>query len=87
MNYTVTWTRHALRQFLDLWTAATDPDAVDAAASRIDHTLTTDAERRGESRTGDVRILFDPPLAVLFVADPVVGIAYVVSAGWAGAPA
>jgi hypothetical protein len=86
MNYIVTWTRHALRQFHDMWTTATDPDAVDAAATRIDQTLTTDAEQRGESREGDVRILFDPPLAVLFVADADVGAAYVVSAGWSGKP-
>lgn len=74
MNYTVTWTRYALRQLHDLWTTATDPDAVDA-------------EQQGESRQGDVRILFDPPLAVLFVADPDVGVAYVVEADWSGAPA
>jgi hypothetical protein len=48
--------------------------------------LTTDAHLRGESREDDVRILFDPPLAVLFVADVDVGVAYVVSAGWSGEP-
>ena len=87
MNFTVTWTREALRQLLDLWTSATDPDAVDAATLRIDHTLSTDAHQQGESRIDPVRILFDPPLAVLFVADPVVGVAYVVSVGWSGHPA
>lgn len=87
MNYTVSWTRYALRQFLNLWTSATDPDAVDAAATRIDQTLATDAEQQGESRQGDERILFDPPLVVLFVADPDVAVAYVVEVGWSGAPA
>jgi hypothetical protein len=33
MNFVVTWTRHALRQFHDMWTTATDPDAVDEAAT------------------------------------------------------
>ena len=65
MNSVVNWTRPALRQFLDLWTSATDPDAVDAAATRIDQTLSTHAEHQGESRHQNVRILFDPPLAVL----------------------
>jgi hypothetical protein len=87
MNYTVTWTRYALRQFHDLWTTATDPDAVDAAATRIQQSLTNDAEQQGESRQGDVRVLFDPPLAVLFVADPDVAVAYIVEVGWSGAPA
>ncbi len=87
MTYTVNWTRHALRQFQDMWTTATDPDAVDEAATRIGQTLTTDADQRGESREDDVRILFDPPLVVLFVPDVDVGIVYVVSVGWSGAPA
>lgn len=87
MNYLVNWTRPALRQFLDLWTSATDPDAVDAAATRIDQVLSTDADRQGESRHQDVRILLEPPLAVLFVADPSIGIAYVVSVGWSGGTA
>ncbi|QJW95647.1 hypothetical protein [Frigoriglobus tundricola] len=87
MNSTVTWTRAALRQFLDLWTTATDPDAVDAAALRIDQTLSADAHQQGESRTDPVRILFDSPLAVLFVADVDVAVAYVVSVGWSGATA
>ena len=87
MNFSVTWTRAALRQLLDLWTTATDPDAVDAAALRIDQTLSTDAHQQGESRVNPIRILFDPPLAILFVADVDVALAYVVSVGWSGPPA
>ena len=86
MTFIVNWTRHALRQFQDMWTTATDPNAVDAAATRIDQTLSTDADQQGESRDDGVRILFDPPLAVLFVVDADVGVVYVVSAGWSGAP-
>lgn len=87
MTYAVIWTRPALQQFLDLWTSAADPDAVDAAATRIDQTLSLDAHQQGESRQDDVRILFDPPLAALFVADASLGIAHVVSVGWSGPPA
>ncbi len=87
MMFTVTWTRHALQQYLALWTTATDPDAVDAASLRIDQTLSMNADQQGESRTDPIRILFDAPLAVLFVADVDVGVAYVVSVGWSGPPA
>ena len=41
MTSVVNWTRHALRQFNDMWTTATDPNAVDEAATRIEQTLTT----------------------------------------------
>jgi len=81
MNFVVTWTRPALQQFLHLWTTATDPDAIDAAAVRIDQTLSIDAHQQGESRTGPYRILLDRPLAALFVADIDIGVAYVVSVG------
>ncbi len=87
MTFVVTWTRKALRQYIDLWTTATDPDAVDAASLRIDQTLSTDAHLQGESRTDPIRVLFDSPLAVLFVADPDARVAYVVSVGWSGQPA
>ncbi len=87
MNFIVTWTRQALRQYLDLWTTATDPDAVDAASLRIDQTLATNADQQGEARIDPTRILIDPPLAALFVADVDVGVAYVVSVGWSGRPA
>jgi hypothetical protein len=56
-------------------------DAVDAAAVRIDRTVSVDAHQQGESRTGPYRSLFDQLLAVLFVADADVGVAYVVSVG------
>jgi hypothetical protein len=72
---------------LHLWTTATDPDAVDAAATRIDAALASDAHQQGESRDGPFRILFDPPLAVLFVADADIGVAHIVSVGWSGPPA
>ncbi|MBM3978905.1 MAG: hypothetical protein FJ304_01210 [Planctomycetes bacterium] len=84
MTFIVNWTRAALRELLDLWTTATDPDAVDVAATRIEVTLATDAHLQGESRENDVRILFDPPLVVLFVPDIDVGIVYIVSVDWSG---
>ncbi|WP_439627172.1 hypothetical protein [Gemmata sp.] len=84
MKFIVNWTRAALARYLDLLTSATDPDAVDAASLRIDQTLSVDAHLQGESRAGEFRILFDPPLAVIFVADVDIGLAYVVAVGWSG---
>ncbi len=86
MSYLVTWTRAALAQLLNLMMTATDPDAVDLAAQRIDLTLSLDAHLQGESRWAEFRILFDSPIAVLFVADQDVGLAYVVAVGWSGRP-
>jgi hypothetical protein len=86
MSYVVTWTRAALAQLMNLMTTATDPDAVDDAASRIDQTLSVNAHLQGESRWDEFRILFDPPTGVLFVADEDVGLVYVVAVGWSGQP-
>ena len=66
MNYTVTWKPSAEQDLARLWLAAADRQAVADAANRIDALLQTDAEQRGESRSGATRILFEPPLAVLF---------------------
>ncbi len=87
MTYIVSWTRAALQDYLDLAATATDPDAVDAASLRIDAELETDGHEKGESRVGRVRILFQPPLAVLFTADEIVGVAFVLRAAWSGHPA
>lgn len=87
MNYTVVWTRAALRQLNDVWTSTTDPDAVDEAATRVAQTLATDPEQVGESREDDVRIMFDAPLVVLFVPVPDVCVVYIVSVGEYGHPA
>jgi hypothetical protein len=87
MNYTVVWTRAALAQLNDMWTQATDPDAVDSAATRVAQTLATDPEQVGESREDDTRIMFDAPLVVLFVSDPDMCVVYIVSVGAYGYPA
>lgn len=84
MNYKVTWSESALQQYLALWTSATDPDTVDAAANRIDSILLVDAEQQGEGRSGNERILFDSPLVVLFAVFASERIAYVLSVRWYG---
>jgi hypothetical protein len=66
MNYTVTWRPSAEQQLAQLWLNAPDRAAVTAAASRIETLLRTHPGLRGESRSGGTRVLFEPPLAVLF---------------------
>jgi hypothetical protein len=80
MIYTVVWTKAALSLLADAWSAAIDRQAVTDASDRIDGILRNDAHRQGESREGDRRILFEPPLGVLFQAsepDRVATIKYV----------
>ena len=66
MNYTVYWRPAAEDELAEIWTNATDRQAVTAAANSIDAILTRDAASQGESRSGSLRILIISPLAVHF---------------------
>jgi hypothetical protein len=66
MKYTVAYKPSAEQELADLWTTAPDRAAVTAAANRIDVLLGRDPYTPSESREGATRILFVPPLAVLF---------------------
>jgi hypothetical protein len=66
MNWTVTWLPLSLAQLADVWTTATDRDAVTAASYRIDRALEVDPFEAGESRDGDDRVVIDHPLVVSF---------------------
>jgi hypothetical protein len=70
MNYTVLWSPTAEQELADLWLQATDRDPVTRAAHAIDQRLQTDPENEGESRPGDRRVLFVPPLGVIFFVRP-----------------
>jgi plasmid stabilization system protein ParE len=63
MKYTVQWTQTAERFLAEVWLDAADRDAVTRAAHALDQTLRNDAHLQGESREGNVRILFESPLA------------------------
>jgi hypothetical protein len=69
MNYTVEWVPSVLSDLADLWNNAPDRAAVTAAANAIDVRLARDPLSQGESREGNTRILFVPPLAVVFEVD------------------
>ena len=69
MNWTVVWLPKAENRLAELWTNATDRNAVRDAADRIDQLLQQDPVNQGESRGGRLRILFERPLAVNFPVD------------------
>jgi len=87
MKYTVLWHSQAEDQLAALWMAAADKPSVTAAAHRIDHLLESNPSIQGESRGDDDRIMFEPPLAVLFRVDLTGRTVHVVSVGWSGKPA
>jgi hypothetical protein len=66
MNFTVLWRPVAENKLADMWINDPDRAAIAAAADAIDHLLQVDPLGQGESREGDKRILFYPPLAVLY---------------------
>jgi hypothetical protein len=70
MNYAVLWTPVAEQRLAAIWASASDRNAVARAAHAIDEALAVDAERVGESREDDVRVLFEEPLGALFTASP-----------------
>ena len=66
MRFTVVWGGSAERQLAQLWLDAEDRGVVRDAADRLDAALAERAGSLGESRSGNVRIAFAPPLAIEF---------------------
>jgi hypothetical protein len=67
--YEVRWKRSALDRVAELWLDAVDRQAITDAVDAIDQALISDPINMGESRTGSVRVLFEPPLGVFFEID------------------
>ncbi len=68
IRYTVVWPVGARDELVDLWIAASDRDAITAAANSIDLELSEDATEKGIELSEGLRALFAPPLRVLFAA-------------------
>jgi plasmid stabilization system protein ParE len=66
MSFAVTWKPDALDELARVWVDATDRDAVTAASHRVEQLLGRDPLGQGESRSGNARVMFDPPLAVVY---------------------
>jgi plasmid stabilization system protein ParE len=70
MTYTVVWKSAAEDELARLWTdAAAERRSIADAADTIDRVLKTNPRAQGESRSGDVRVLFVDPLGVFFHVD------------------
>jgi len=66
MKFTVVWIPSAEHELAELWMGAPDRQEVRDAADRIDAALAETPMALGESRSGNVRILFAYPLGVEF---------------------
>jgi hypothetical protein len=67
MRFPVVWNSTAEQELARVWLNAPDRRTVSLAAGKIDQLLQSNAHV-GESRTGSLRILHEPPLGVLFEA-------------------
>jgi len=79
MRFTVPWTPSAEQDLAAIWMEATGRNIIASAANTIDGLLKTDPHLRGESREGDVRILFALPLGVDFEVSELDRTVYVLS--------
>ena len=66
IRYTVVWPTGAEDELTELWIAASDREAITAAARAIDVDLSEDATVKGVALSEGLRALFAPPLRVLF---------------------
>ena len=66
MKWTVAYEPSAETALAELWNNGPDRADITRAANRIDWVLEHDPLNAGESRDDDVRIVIEPPLAILF---------------------
>lgn len=60
-RYTVVWNQNALDQLAEIWAAASDRNAVSAAAQAVDQVLSDDPDLKGQP-VGDLMRLFRQPV-------------------------
>jgi len=65
--YTVVWPKGSEADLAAIWLAAPDRQAVTEAAQAIDRALGEDAGIKGFELSEGLRVLYEPPLRVLFV--------------------
>ena len=66
MKYTVIWRPSAERFLAELWTDGPDRQAVTDAANEIDSILEKNPALAGQARSGNLRFLVEPPLAIYY---------------------
>jgi hypothetical protein len=77
--FDVRWTDRADYELAAAWLAASDRNAVSRAADRVEHLLRHNPLGQGESRTANTRLLFEPPLWVLYRVAPLAHVVWVVT--------
>lgn len=70
--FRVAWTQTALDELAQAWLKADSRQraAINAAAEAADGLLREDPENHGESRAGGRRVMFVPPLGLVFLVEP-----------------
>lgn len=70
MSWRVVWTNRALAglmaAYLDLLQKGLDAEAIARATVQLDHEFVQNPEELGESRTDNIRVVFQLPLVVYF---------------------
>ncbi len=66
MMFNVVWKPAAERSLATIWTEADDRQRITDAARAVDRTPQNAPLTAGESRSGDLRILFERPLGIEF---------------------
>lgn len=64
MNFDVKWKPDAEDELAQIWVSTSDQSAVTRAANEIERILGRDPLGVGESRDGNARVYFHPPLVV-----------------------
>jgi hypothetical protein len=77
--FDVRWTDRADQELAAAWLGAADRDAVTHAADRVESLLARDPLGQGESRSGNDRLLFERPLAVLYRVEPAARVVWVIT--------
>jgi hypothetical protein len=70
MKFRVIWNSDAEGDLASAWMAAAERAAITDAAGRLDAALAEHGDTLGESRSGNTRIAFSPPLGILFEVSP-----------------
>lgn len=79
MTFRVRWYKAALDDLASAWLKATPEERrkITAFAQTVEHELRTQPQTKGESRSGNERILIELPLAILFEVDHAKGKVYI----------
>jgi plasmid stabilization system protein ParE len=67
--YTVRWKRTALDRLTEIWLDAEDRAPINSAVEELDRLLASRPIDVSESRSGEVRVVFCPPLGAFFHVD------------------